>query len=244
MKKNSILKLNSVSKRFRSVIAVDDFSLEIGSGEIFALIGPNGSGKTTTIKMIAGILRPTNGEITIDGYQIAKEPERAKYQTGYIPDNPDIWEKLTGREFLNFVGSIFNLRQKEIDKRSKEYLDLFGIGEQVDGHFEDYSRGTKQKLTIIAAFLHQPKLLLVDEPVVGLDPESIKITIRLFNNFAKAGGAILLATHTLSTAQEIATGVGVLIDGKLKVSEKLAEPSKKRRFPSASLEDLYFQLTK
>jgi len=239
-----MLKLNNVTKKFGSLTAVSGLSLEVKRSEIFGLIGPNGSGKTTTIKMIAGLLAPSKGEILVDGASIAESPQDAKSKIGYIPDDPNVWEKLTGEEFLNFVGAIFALQAKEIARRAKELLAIYQIENLAGGYFGDYSRGTKQKFTIIAALIHQPKLLLIDEPMVGLDPQSAKTTGKLLVEFAKGGGAVLLATHTLPIAQKICTHLGILDGGKLKVSGNLATLRKKAKLQEGELEELYFRLLK
>lgn len=239
-----MLKLNNVTKKFGSLTAVSDLSLEVKKSEVFGLIGPNGSGKTTTIKMIAGLLAPSKGEILIDGASIAESPQDAKSKIGYIPDDPNVWEKLTGGEFLNFVGAIFGLAPKEINRRAKELLAIYQIENLAGGYFGDYSRGTKQKFTIIAALIHQPKLLLIDEPMVGLDPQSAQITGKLLVEFANGGGIVLLATHTLPIAQKICTDIGILAGGKLRVSGNLATLRKKARLQQGELEELYFRLLK
>lgn len=239
-----MLKVRKLSKKFGSTAAVDEVSFEVKAGEIFALIGPNGSGKTTIIKIIAGLLRPTAGQVEVGGFEVTQNPVKTKARIGYIPDEPHVWPLMTGEEFLKFTATLYRVEPAAQEKRIPSLLSLFNLGGTEKGYFEDYSRGNKQKFTILGALIHQPRLLLVDEPIVGLDPQSAEIAKKQFCQFAKNGGAVLMATHTLSVAQEISTRIGVLQRGRLVTVGTLAElrcqvGSRK----DASLEEVYLRLT-
>lgn len=237
------IKLQNVNKKFTNVQAVRDLTLSVRTGEIYALIGPNGAGKTTTIKMITGLLAPTSGEITVLGKNVAKDPVKAKKNLGYIPDDPFVYDYLTGREFLQFTGSLFSLTRRETDARIKKLLSLYNLESVIDGLFSEYSRGNKQKTIIIANMLHQPKVLVIDEPILGLDVQSQKVTKKLFKKFAKEKGSIFLCTHTLFIAQELADRIGIIKEGELIEEGTLAELRSKARQAQASLEELYLNIT-
>jgi len=239
-----MLKITNVTKQFDTKQAVKEVSLAIGPGEIFALIGPNGSGKTTIIKVIAGLLRPTQGIIEVGGQDVTKKPVETKQQVGYIPDEPALWPKMTGEEFLHFSGSLYNIDEAERQARIKELLQVFKLEGIESMYFEDYSRGNKQKFVILAALLHKPKLLLIDEPIVGLDPTSADIAKKIFMKFAEDGGAILVATHTLPVAQEIAQTIGLLKNGELAATGLFSELQQRAGLgEQATLDDVYRCLT-
>lgn len=239
-----MLKITNVTKQFGLKVAVKDVNLEVKAGEIFALIGPNGSGKTTMIKSIAGLLRPTHGTIAVAGHDVVKDPVAAKGIIGYIPDEPALWPKMTGHEFLHFSGALYNIEENERKQRVEELLKIFNMEGIEDMYFEDYSRGNKQKFVILAALLHQPKLLLIDEPIVGLDPTSADAAKKAFSEYAAGGGSILLATHTLPVAQEIADRIGLLKNGELAATGTFSELKQKSGLgDGASLDDVYRALT-
>ena len=215
--------LSSVTKKFGNHVAVDNVSLTVEAGEIFTLIGPNGSGKTTIIKMIAGLLRPDEGVISIENFDVVKQPIEAKSHIGYIPDEPMVWGQMTGEEFLHFSGALYSMPEQARVEKIKQWLATFHLEGLEQGRFASYSRGNRQKFSIIAAMMHAPKLLLVDEPIVGLDPESTEIAKTVFTQFAQDGGTVFLVTHTLSFAESIATRVGLLHHGKLQASGSLVE---------------------
>ena len=210
-----MLEIKNLTKTFDELKAVDDVSVTIKKGEIFSLIGPNGSGKTTIIKVIAGLLQPTGGEVVVYGSNISEDPIKSKSQIGYIPDEPTVWSSMTGEEFLHFTGALFGISNEARAKKISELLSLFKLEGIEKNYFENYSRGNKQKFTIIAALLHSPKILLIDEPIVGLDPHSAEIAKNTFREFANDGGLILMATHTLTVAEEISDRIGVLKQGIL-----------------------------
>ncbi len=240
-----MLVVEGLTKKFGGVVALENVSLSLKAGEIFALIGPNGSGKTTLIKCIAGLLHPHTGTIRVDRVPLAEEPVRAKSKMGYIPDDPVIWPGMTGLEFLSMVGSLYGIPRKTSAKRIPELLALFRLEDMAYQYFDDYSRGNRQKFSILAALLHQPKLLLIDEPMVGLDPASAAVASKLFVSFAKEGGTILLAIHTLSVAQAIASRIGILREGRLTAHGSLSEILLAAHLPSyASLDEAYLALTR
>lgn len=239
-----MLKVSNLTKKFDEKVAVNNVSFAIKPGEVFSLIGPNSSGKTTIIKTIAGLLRPNDGVVTVGGRDVVAEPLETKSVIGYIPDEPIVWSGMTGEEFLHFVGALYGLSETLRAKKIAELLPIFTLQGLEKEYFENYSRGNKQKFTILAALLHDPKLLLIDEPIVGLDPESAAIAKTEFTRFAKAGGAVLLVTHTLSVAEEIATMVGVLKEGKLLATGTLSELRTKAKVDhDAPLDDVYAVLT-
>ncbi|MDO8513783.1 MAG: ABC transporter ATP-binding protein [bacterium] len=237
-----MLELKDVTKKFGPITAVDNLSFEINEGEIVGLIGPNGSGKTTALKMIAGLYRPTSGKITIKNHDVAKDAEETRALLGYIPDEPAVYSKLTGDEFLNFVGETFGI---PADKRQSAIAELhkqFPMEEQTGGYFEDYSRGTRQKFMIMAALLHKSPLLLIDEPIVGLDPSSAHTATRLFSEYAKEDKrAILVSTHSLAVAQELCDRFIVLSKGKMVAQGSLSELRKDAQ-TDGSLEQIYLKL--
>jgi len=238
-----MLKVNKLSKHFGGNKAVDDVSFEVKSGEIFSLIGPNSSGKTTIIKTIAGLLQPTAGDIRVANFDVAKNPVEAKAQVGYIPDEPSIWPYMTGEEFLFFTEALFGVDEKVRLESMPKLLGEFNLSGLEKQYFEDYSRGNKQKFSIIAAMSHKPKLLLIDEPIVGLDPTSAETAKKMFVEFAKLGGAVLLVTHTLPVAEQISHRIGFLKKGGLTAVGTLAELRQRSGLSQdASLEDIYKKL--
>ncbi len=241
-----MLSVEHLTKKFGGTTAVDDVDFTIHPGEIFAMIGPNGSGKTTIVKTIAGLLRPTDGRILVNGIDVSENPVAAKAVIGYIPDDPVVWPAMTGEEFLHFSGALWGLDEKTRAARIPKLLSLFDLAQAASGRFEDYSRGNKQKFSIIAALLHRPKVLLVDEPIVGLDPESAEIAERAFFDFAARGGAVLLVTHTLPVAEAIASTIGILSGGRLVASgtiDQLKKQAKLGKKKTAHLDAVYKALT-
>ncbi len=238
-----MLKIQNLTKKFGNKIALNNVSLEIKPGEVFCLIGPNGAGKSTLVKIVAGLLQPSSGQVGVGEFDSAKNPEKTKALLGYIPDEPTVWSAITGEEFLHIVGALYGISQKLRSERIPRLLSLFGLTGIEQDYFEDYSRGNKQKFSILAALLHEPKFLLIDEPIVGLDPTSAEIAKAQFTQFAKNGGGVLMVTHTLSVAQAIADRVGFLENGQLKTVGTIAELRVKAGLPeNASLEEIYKKL--
>jgi ABC-2 type transport system ATP-binding protein len=237
------LELRSLSKSFGGHSAVQHLNLVIEPGEIFGLIGPNGAGKTTTLKMICGLYRPSKGSIRIAGFDIAEDTTRAKWHMGYVPDEPAAYDRLTGREFLEFVGELYGLDRGARDARIDMLLARYDMQRLADAVFGSASRGTRQKISLIAGMLHEPALLLVDEPMVGLDPAGIRTTMTLLREHAAQGGAVLLSTHGLRIAQELCTRFGIIRDGKLVEVGTTEQLRAKAGTKRGDLEDVFLKLT-
>jgi ABC-2 type transport system ATP-binding protein len=233
--------IKNLNKKFGTVWAVKNLNLALKPGEIFVLLGPNGAGKTTTLKLIAGLLHPDDGEVVINGIDIKKNPLEAKSQIGYIPDEPFIYNKLTGREFINFVAGIYNVKNEDYEKRMADLFERFGIGAWVDGFSEGYSHGMKQKVVMCQLLLHDPELILIDEPLVGLDPKSSKIVRETFIELKNRGKTLFICTHTLSFAKDIASKIGIINVGELKFIGDLDELSKISG--KHDIEEIYLKLS-
>ena len=210
-----MIEIKNISKSYDGTTAVKDLSLEIPAGQLFGFLGPNGAGKTTTLKMVAGLLRPDGGRILINGTDIQQEPERAKQIIGFIPDAPYLYEKLSGYEFLQFIGMLYNISAAELKQEFEQYRDIFGFGSWIHDRIETYSHGMRQKVVFTAAFIHNPLVLIVDEPMVGLDPGSIRIVKELLSEKCQAGMTVFMSTHTLGIAQEICQRVGIIHKGEV-----------------------------
>jgi ABC-2 type transport system ATP-binding protein len=235
------LRLERLSKRFGERLAVDDLTLTVAAGEVYGLIGPNGSGKTTTVRLSTGLYRPSAGRVLVEGIDLHREPERAKRLVGYVPDEPFAYDRMSGREFLHLVGELWGVARPGRAARIEELAGVFRLDALLDGHVEHYSRGNRQKLALVAALLHAPRLLVIDEPIVGLDPESVVRTRDLLRDFAAAGGAVLVCTHTLSFAEAVCRRVGLIRDGRI-VAEGEIAALREQAGGAASLETLYLDL--
>jgi ABC-2 type transport system ATP-binding protein len=210
-----MISVTDLVKQYGSFTAVDGVSLEVKPGQIHGFLGPNGAGKTTTIRMIAGLLKPTSGRIVVNGHDLATEPEAAKASLGFIPDRPFIYEKLTAGEFLRFHAGLYGMDGAGVDDRIGEMLDLFELARWRDELVESFSHGMKQRLVMSAAFLHRPKSVLVDEPMVGLDPRGARLIKDVFRRMAERGVAILMSTHTLEVAEEMCDIVSIILKGRI-----------------------------
>ena len=239
----AILEIQNLTKRYGDVVAVNDLTLSVESGELFGFLGPNGAGKTTTIKTVVGLLRPDEGKITIGGYNIVSQPEQAKRLIGYIPDNPYIYDRLTGREFLELVGALYGLDRKTIAERIEVLFELFGIEEWGDEYAAEYSHGMRQKVIMASALIHDPKLIVIDEPMVGLDPQSQRLVKNVLRELIRRGVAIFMSTHTLSVAEEICTRVGIIYKGNLMKVGTIEQLRADAQMEGKSLEDLFVALT-
>ena len=220
------LVIKELRKHFGKTWALKNLNIELDPGEIFVLLGPNGAGKTTTLKLIAGLFHPTHGNIYIKGINLAKEPLKAKRLTGYIPDEPFIYNKLTGREFINFIAGIYDINKDQYENQMDALLRKLDIGEWIDDFSETYSHGMKQKVIMCQLFLHNPDLILIDEPLVGLDPKSSKSVREIFLELKAQGKTLFICTHTLSFAKEIASKIGIINMGELKFIGALSELSR------------------
>ncbi len=234
-----MLKINHVTKQYKgSNKGVTDISLHIAPGDIYAFIGHNGAGKTTTLKCVAGIHGFDAGEITIDGIDISKDPIKSKQCFAYIPDNPDLYEYLTGIQYLSFVADVFGVSAADREERIKTYADAFEITASLGDLISSYSHGMKQKLAIISALVHQPKLLILDEPFVGLDPKAAVILKDIMHKLCAEGGAIFFSTHVLDVAEKLCNKVAIIKDGKLIASGTMEEIVK----DGQSLESIFMEV--
>mgnify|MGYP005810980013 CR=1 FL=1 len=218
-----MLQIAHYTKRYGNKVAVDDLSLEIQAGEIFGFIGHNGAGKTTTIKAVAGILPYEEGTITVDGLSVKDDPLECKKRIAYIPDNPDLYEFLSGIRYLNFVADIFEVPRKEREERIHYYADLFELTGDLGSSVGTYSHGMKQKLAVIAALIHEPKLMLLDEPFVGLDPKAAHDLKKIMRQMCDRGGAIFFSTHVLEVAEKLCDKVAIIKAGRLVASGTMDE---------------------
>lgn len=233
-----MLSIKNLTKTYRGgKMAVSDLSIEIEAGDIYGFIGHNGAGKTTTIKAVAGIMDFDSGEITIDGHSVKDEPILCKSMTAYIPDNPDLYEHLTGIQYLNFIGDIFRIKKTEKEELIKRYADAFEMTTNLGDLISSYSHGMKQKLAIISALIHKPKLLLLDEPFVGLDPKAALTLKNIMHELCEQGSAIFFSTHVLDVAEKLCTNIAIIKNGKLIAMGKTDELIK-----DSSLEEVFMEV--
>ena len=238
-----MISLRRLTKQYGGFTAVDAIDLEVPRGELFGFLGPNGAGKTTTLRMIAGILRPTSGHISIAGVDLAADPIGAKMKLGFIPDRPFIYEKLTGAEFLRFVAGLYDQEGPEVEHRGRELLALFDLEEWKDELVESYSHGMRQKLIISSAFVHRPQVIVVDEPMVGLDPKAAKILKDLFREYTHRGHTIMMSTHTLEVAESLCDCIAIIQAGRIRASGSMAELRQHAAGGGGGLEDIFLKLT-
>ena len=232
-----MLKINHLTKTYGEKKAVDDLNIHINPGEIYGFIGHNGAGKTTTLKSVVGILQFDQGEILIDGKSIQTEPLACKREIAYIPDNPDLYDYMTGIKYLNFIADVFGVSAQDRQTRIRKYADLFELTEDLAQPIAAYSHGMKQKLAIIAAWLHQPKLIIMDEPFVGLDPKASHLLKEMMRDICDAGGAIFFSTHVLEVAEKLCDKVAIIKGGKLIRSGTMEEVK-----GDDSLEEVFLEL--
>lgn len=237
-----MIRVSNLSKRFGGFVAVDDVSLEIGKGEIFAFLGTNGAGKTTTIRMMTGVLLPTSGSIEIGGYDIQRSPLEAKMLMGVIPDRPYIYGKLTGREFLTFMADLYRVESSVAQPRIDDLLHVFGLFEWQHELIDGYSHGMKQRLLMCSAQVHNPRILVVDEPMVGLDPRGAKLLKDTFRAKADAGMTIFMSTHSLPVAEEIADRLAIIRRGQIVATGTLDDLKAQARGDTSDLEEVFLQL--
>jgi ABC-2 type transport system ATP-binding protein len=238
-----MIELKTLTKRYGSFTAVDAIDLQVPKGELFGFLGPNGAGKTTTLRMIAGILRPSSGTVRIGDIDVTADPMAAKAKLGYIPDRPYIYEKLTGSEFLRFVAGLYSQNGKVIEHRGRELLALFDLDEWRDELVESYSHGMKQKLIISSAFIHKPDVIVVDEPMVGLDPKAARILKDLFREYTKRGHTVMMSTHTLEVAETMCDRIGIIQGGKIRALGTMDELRASSESGEQGLEEIFLKLT-
>ena len=239
-----MIQLVNVTKKFGTFTAVDSVNITVGVGEFYGILGPNGAGKTTTIKMMTGLFTPTSGEIFINGFNLHEQPIEAKMCIGYIPDQPFIYEKLTGREFLYFSAGLFKLNHQLATERINELTETLEIGEWIDRRAEDYSQGMRQRIVIAAALLHDPKVLIIDEPMVGLDPRSAHIVKELLKQKSKNGVSVFMSTHSLPVAEELCDRVGIIKEGRLIYEDTIDMLKLTKQKYDGKFESVFLELTK
>jgi ABC-2 type transport system ATP-binding protein len=239
-----MIQLINVVKRFGDFTAVNDLSLEIKPGEFFGFLGPNGAGKTTTIKMMTGLFTPTSGSILIHGNDIQRRSREAKMHIGYVPDQPFLYEKLSGREFLHFSAGLYGMDHSTTARRIAELLERFEIGSWIDRRTEQYSQGMRQRTVICAALLHDPKVLIIDEPMVGLDPRSVHMIKEVLVEKTREGVAIFMSTHSLAVAEELCSRVGIIKEGRLVFEDTIHALHGFKDKYNGRFESLFLELTK
>lgn len=237
-----LIQTQDLVKRFGEKTAVDQVKFQVSAGEVFGFLGPNGAGKTTTIKMIVGLLQPTSGSVEVAGFDLQEQPLQAKAVCGYLPDTPNLYPKLTARELLRFVGDLYEINNKQIERRSQEMLNLFELADAADDPIDTYSHGMQQKTALASALLHDPKVLVMDEPTVGLDPRSARLIKDILRQLAERGAAIFLSTHILEIAERMCDRIGIIDDGKLIAVGTMQELRASGK-GETSLEDIFLNLT-
>jgi ABC-2 type transport system ATP-binding protein len=238
-----VIRLHQLTKRYGRFTAVDHINLTVPSGELFGFLGPNGAGKTTTFRMIAGILRPTSGSVEIGGIDVNQRPLEAKARLGFIPDRPFVYDKLTGAEFLRFVAALYGQQGAMVERRIDELLELFELRRWKDELTESYSHGMRQKLIISGALVHRPEVIVVDEPMVGLDPRSARLLKDLFRQFVNRGGTVLMSTHTLEVAETMCDRIAIVDGGRIVAAGNMSELQAQTSSEHLGLEELFLKLT-
>ena len=242
--RNPFIEADQLVKRYGDKLAVDNVSFSVYPGEIFGFLGPNGAGKTTTIKMVVGLLKPSSGTARIAGYDVQNQAIQAKAASGFVPDEPNLYSKLSARELLRFVGDLYELPPAQVERRTEELLRLFDLVDAADDLTDSYSHGMQQKTSLAAALLHDPKVLILDEPTVGLDPKSARLIKDILRQIANRGAAIMLSTHILEIAERMCDRIGIINKGKLVAVGTLDDlRALGTGVGGASLEDIFLDLT-
>jgi ABC-2 type transport system ATP-binding protein len=237
-----MIELHEVRKQYGSKIAVERLNLRVERGELFAFLGPNGAGKTTTIKLMCGLLFPTSGSVRVGGFDLQSDGDRARQLLSYVPDQPYLYEKLTGREFFHFIADMYGMDKKRGQQRIDEMIELFNLAEFVDDLSERYSHGMRQRTVFAAALLHEPQVLIVDEPTVGLDPRSVRLLKDLLRREADKGTTVFLSTHSLDVVEQLADRIGIVEHGRL-ISCGTLEALRQQAEMVGPLEDVFLKLT-
>ncbi len=236
-----MIKLVNLSKSYGKLTAVNSINLHVARGEVFGFLGPNGAGKTTTIKIMAGLLQPTSGSAVIGGFDVQKEPLKAKFITGFIPDRPFLYEKLTASEFMHFVANLYEM--EDPGRRIANLLELFGLQDWKNELVENFSHGMKQRLVMASALLHNPEVLVVDEPMVGLDPRGARLVKDIFKDLTSKGVTIFMSTHTLEIVEQMCTRVAIINKGDIIAQGSVSELGRLARMPDSHLEPIFLRLT-
>jgi ABC-2 type transport system ATP-binding protein len=243
LKGTPMISLRGARKSYGKFTAVKGIDLDVYRGEIFGFLGPNGAGKTTTIRMVAGVLQPTDGQVVVGGDDLEKNPEAAKSRIGYIPDRPYLYEKLSGGEFLRFVAGLWGKDGDAVEARADRLLELFQLSQWKDELIESYSHGMRQKILISSALIHQPELIVVDEPLVGLDPRSARLLKDLFKTFVSNGGTVFLTTHTLEVAEALCDRIAIINKGEIMAMGTMDELRSQVDAGGAHLEEIFLKVT-
>jgi len=241
--RESAVTLRRVTKHYADIMAVESINLDVEYGEIFGLLGPNGSGKSTTLKIILGLIKPDSWSVKVLGVNAEEDPVLVKRQVGYVPESPRLYEFLTGIEYLDFVGDVYGMGAKEKRERINEYLEALELEDREGDMISGYSQGMKQKITLISAFIHKPKLLLLDEPLSGLDPRSAKIIKDLLHELSSRGVTTIMSTHVLGIAQAMCHRIAIMYEGRLLALGNMEELRREARLPGSDLEDIFLKLT-
>ena len=239
----TLIETRNLIKRYGDKVAVDNVSFDVYQGEVFGFLGPNGAGKTTTIKVIVGLLQPTAGTVKVAGYDVQTQPMLAKASCGYVPDTPNLYAKLTGRELLHFVGDLYNMDRAQVVRRIDELLRMFDLTRAADDTVDSYSHGMQQKTSLAAALVHDPKVLILDEPTVGLDPKSARLIKDILRQLAQRGAAVMLSTHILEIAERMCDRIGIINQGQLIAVGTMNELRTLDVRGRTSLEDIFLSLT-
>jgi ABC-2 type transport system ATP-binding protein len=239
----SLIETRNLVKKFGDKFAVNDVSFAVQAGEVFGFLGPNGAGKTTTIKMIVGLLQPTSGTVKVAGFDVQAQPLQAKAASGYVPDTPNLYAKLSGRELLRFVGDLYDMDRQQVDQRTEELLRVLDLTEAADNTVDSYSHGMQQKASLAAALMHDPRVLVLDEPTVGLDPKSARLIKDILRQMADRGAAVFLSTHILEIAERMCDRIGIINKGELVAVGTMNELRSLGKAGEVSLEDIFLGLT-
>ena len=238
-----VIEIIGLTKRYGNITAVSNINLSIPSGQFFGFLGPNGAGKTTTIKTLVGLLKPTSGVVKVQGFDVQKQPLQAKRVAGFIPDKPFIYEKLTGREFLQFSAGLYQVKASEVETRIAQLLEMFELSEWANELVESYSHGMRQKLVMSASLIHQPQVLVVDEPMVGLDPKGARLVKQIFKEICAKGTTIFMSTHTLEIAEQMCDHIGIIQKGEIIAQGTIEDLRQQAKTSQTNLEDIFLELT-
>jgi len=239
-----VIVLEHITKRFGDFAAVDDLSLTVPDGEFFGFLGPNGAGKTTTIKMMTGLFTPSAGRILLDGFDVVRRPIEAKRTFGYIPDHPYLYDKLTGREFLFYIGALHELPKDRVRLNVERVIDELELASWIDKRTEDYSQGMRQRVAFAAAFVHDPRTVIIDEPMVGLDPRSARIVKDMLTKKTREGAAVFMSTHILEMADELCDRIGIIHRGRMIFLGSKADMHAEKAKYDGKLESVFLEMTK